>query len=245
MREWTPSKSATVAPRMSKRSSRSKSARGKRPRPLRILITAGPTREYIDPVRYLSNESSGKMGFAIAAAAARRGHRVTLVHGPVLLPPPRGVQCRAVVSADEMLAACRAASVSQHVLIMAAAVADYRPARQLPSKMKKTTDALTLALAPTVDVLKSVAARRPKHQVAIGFALEDRHGRARAEEKLRRKKLDAIILNQPAALSADRSTIEVLDRDSGWIEFGEATKRRHAGRIVKLAERLAANLAKL
>lgn len=207
--------------------------------PLRMLVTAGPTREYLDPVRYLSNESSGRMGFAIAQNAAGRGHRVTLVHGPVALPPPAGVRCVPVVSAADMLAACRRVWPRQDVLIMVAAVADYTPVAPLKRKRKKSAAALRLRLKPTVDILATLARSRAPDQVAIGFALEDTNGRRNAAEKLKRKKLDAIVLNTPAALGAERATWEVLLARSGErIRFSSTAKAKLATRLVDLAEAL-------
>lgn len=206
---------------------------------LRILVTAGPTREYIDPVRYISNDSSGKMGFAIAAEAARRTHQVTLVHGPVALQAARGVVARSVISAAEMLAACRKAWPKHDVLIMAAAVADYRPVRAATAKIKKHAAVMSIALAPTEDVLAALAGRKRAGQVVIGFALEDRSPRANAESKLRRKGLDAIVLNSPGAIAADVSRIDVLRAGGRWSKSKHASKTAHAGTIVDLAEELA------
>jgi phosphopantothenoylcysteine decarboxylase/phosphopantothenate--cysteine ligase len=206
---------------------------------LRILVTAGPTREYIDPVRYLSNESTGKMGFAIAAAAARRGHAVTLVHGPVTLAPTPGVTIRPVISAADMLGVCRAEWPRQDVLIMAAAVADYRPRRSATRKLKKGADTINLELEPTDDVLAALSKKRRAGQVLIGFALEDRAPRQNAESKLQRKGLDAIVLNPPSAIAVDRSRIEILRRDGRWTRSHLAQKSAHAVRIVTLAEELA------
>ncbi|MFN0137116.1 MAG: phosphopantothenoylcysteine decarboxylase [Phycisphaerae bacterium] len=206
---------------------------------LKFLITAGPTREYIDTVRYLSNESSGKMGFALAAEAAACGHAVTLVHGPVALDVPQGVRAVPVVSAAEMMTACKQAWPKADILIKAAAVADYRPASPSKTKLKKSREALTLSLEPTEDILSTLSAMRRPGQVVIGFALEDQNARENAEEKLRRKNLDAIVLNRPTALSADRSIIEALIRDEGWRIPVAASKARLAELIVGLAESLA------
>lgn len=207
---------------------------------LRVLITAGPTREYIDAVRYLSNDSSGAMGFALAAAAAARGHRVTLVHGPVALQAPAGVEATPVVSAAEMLAACRAAWGEHDVLIMAAAVADYAPTARLKSKRKKSTHDLLLRLKPTVDILADLSKRRRGWQRVIGFALEDRNARGNAELKLVRKKLDAIVLNSPEAIGRARSSVEILVRGGAWQRLPMAPKEQTARRIVRLAEELTA-----
>lgn len=208
-------------------------------RELQILITAGPTREYLDPVRYLSNDSTGRMGFAIAAEAIRRGHAVTLIHGPVAIEPPDGARSVAIVSAAEMLEACRRAWPRQDVLIMSAAVADYRPARVSDSKIKKSRDDLTLALEPTVDVLADLSARRKPRQRVIGFALEDRNARENARSKLERKGLDAIVLNPPAAIGRTRSRLEILRRGGEWEVHAMRDKSAHARTIVDLAESIA------
>lgn len=205
---------------------------------LRFLITAGPTREYIDPVRFLSNDSSGRMGFAIAAAAGRRGHRVTLVHGPVALAVPAGVQSVAVVSADEMARACEVEWARADVLIMSAAVADYSVVRRSRSKLKKSARLLTLRLRPTPDILAALARKRRDDQTVVGFALESHDGRRNAESKLSRKKLDAIVLNSAAAMGADGSRVEVLTRDGVWRCLPAQRKSQTAGWLVRFAERL-------
>jgi phosphopantothenoylcysteine decarboxylase/phosphopantothenate--cysteine ligase len=217
--------------------------RKRAPRPsaaprLRILVTAGPTREYLDPVRYLSNDSSGQMGFAIAQAAARRRHAVTLVHGPVALKPPAGVTVCPVISADDMWQACRDAWPAHDVLIMAAAVADFAPARRVRDKLKKAEAEQTIGLKPTRDILATLARRRRPDQVVIGFALEDRDAEARAAAKLRAKRLDAIVLNAPTAIGAGASAIHVLSASDGWQSPRQGTKRTHATHLVKLAEQL-------
>ncbi len=206
--------------------------------PTRILITAGPTREYLDPVRYLSNDSSGQMGFALAEAAVRRGHAVTLVHGPVALTLPPGVQPIAVVSAREMWQACRNVWHDHDCLIMAAAVADYVPARVMPHKRKKTGRELSLILKQTPDILARLSRTRRKGQTVIGFALEDRQPRRNAEKKLREKGLDAIVLNAPAAIGTARSRVEVLARGGEWQPLPLMSKRQLALRLMRMVERL-------
>ena len=183
---------------------------------LRILITAGPTREYIDPVRYISNDSSGRMGFALTQAARARGHRVTLVHGPVVLPTPPGVQAVPVVSAADMLRACLDRWADHDALIMVAAVADYTPARPVRAKLKKTASARVLRLKRTADILATLAKCRRPDQVVIGFAVQDRAPRRNAEQKLHRKGLDAIVLNRPEAIGAERAAVEILVRAGAW-----------------------------
>ena len=206
----------------------------------RLLITAGPTREYLDPVRYLSNDSSGRMGLALAEAARRRGLPVTLVHGPLALRPPPGLRAVAVVSAAEMLAACAPLWPRHDALIMAAAVADYTPARPARSKRRKSSAPLVLRLRPTVDILAALSTERRADQVLVGFALEDRAPRRSAERKLRAKGLDAIVLNRPDAIGARGVALELLVRGEAWQSWPKAAKSRQAARLVRLVERLCA-----
>lgn len=205
---------------------------------LKFLITAGPTREHLDPVRFLSNESSGRMGVALARAAAQRGHRVTLVHGPLQVARPANVTRVPVLSAAQMLAASRKIWPRCDVLLMCAAVADYTPARPSRTKIKKHASALVLRLMPTVDVLAELSAARKPGQVTIGFALEDRDARRNAADKLRRKRLDAIVLNSPAALGAESSQLSILLADGRWIDLPAGPKTARARTLVRLAESL-------
>jgi phosphopantothenoylcysteine decarboxylase / phosphopantothenate---cysteine ligase len=164
---------------------------------LRVLVTAGGTREPIDSVRYVGNRSSGRMGLALAEEAARRGAEVTLVAANVSLPPPPGVRVIEVETAAELLAAARAAFADADVLLMAAAVADFRPAEALADKIAKAgRDRLSLELEPTEDVLTTLADRRAPGQILIGFAAEHGEGAVeRGREKLDRKGLDAVVVN--------------------------------------------------
>lgn len=205
-----------------------------------VLITAGPTREPLDPVRYLSNSSSGKMGYALAAAARRRGARVLLVTGPTALAAPSGVRAVRVTTAREMLAACLRALPGTDLVIGAAAVADWRPARVSAGKLKKRAGggAMTLRLTPNPDILAALAARRTGGRPRlVGFALETSERLARARDKMRRKGLDMIVANGPEALDGDRSTIDVLLPDGRrWSRSG--TKAALADEIVQAAEAL-------
>jgi len=181
---------------------------------LRVLVSAGPTREHVDPVRFLSNESSGRMGFALAEAFSRAGHAVTLVAGPVALPTPPGVERIDVTSAREMLSACRAAFRIADVLVMAAAVADWRPARARNGKWRAKDgggERTSLALVRNPDILATLAARKGRRLVC-GFALETGGGERRARAKLARKGLDCIVLNDAAALNADDTRVVLLER---------------------------------
>jgi phosphopantothenoylcysteine decarboxylase / phosphopantothenate---cysteine ligase len=164
---------------------------------LRVLVTAGGTREPIDSVRYVGNRSSGRMGLALAAEAARRGAEVTLVAANVALPAPAGVQVVGVQTAAELLAAARAAFHESHVLLMAAAVADFRPGEAIADKISKSgRDGLALALEPTEDVLAALSAARAPDQTLIGFAAEHGDGAVeRGRAKLERKGLDAVVVN--------------------------------------------------
>ena len=160
-----------------------------------VMITAGPTWEALDPVRALSNHSSGKMGYAVAAAAVSAGATVTLVSGPTALDPPQGIQYRSIRSAEEMLAAVERDIDTCDVFIGVAAVADYRPARSETSKIKKQADSITLELVRTPDILARVA-QQVKRPFTVGFAAETDQAIANAREKLHNKGLDLIAVNQ-------------------------------------------------
>lgn len=166
-----------------------------------VLVTAGPTREYLDPVRFLSNRSSGKMGFAVARAAARRGARVVLVAGPCTLSDPRGVETLRVETAQEMASVVRRASRSATVVVAAAAVADYRPAARALQKSAKKKGATRLPLEPTPDVV-ATAVPRKRGRLVVGFAAETTHVEERARGKLERKGLDLIVANDVTAEGA-------------------------------------------
>ena len=159
-----------------------------------VLVTAGPTREPIDPVRVVTNHSTGSMGFAMAEAAARRGARVTLVSGPTTLDTPGGVERIDVTTAEQMHAAVQP-HADAHLVIMAAAVADYTPLNPAPSKLKKKDDALTIQLRRTPDILAALGRHKRPGQMLVGFAMETDDGLANARRKLASKNLDWIVLN--------------------------------------------------
>jgi len=196
--------------------------------PLRCLLTAGPTREHLDPVRFLSNGSSGKMGYALAAAAAARGWQVDLVSGPVALPAPAGVTVHRVVSAAEMLAACEAHFAASDLFIAVAAVADYRPKEISERKQKKQPGPVVLDLVPTVDVLKTLAAKKRADQLVIGFAAETNDVEGYARKKLSEKRLDWIVANDVSqtgiGMNADDNTVLLLGRSGDRVAFGPAPK---------------------
>jgi phosphopantothenoylcysteine decarboxylase/phosphopantothenate--cysteine ligase len=180
---------------------------------LRFLITAGPTREAIDPVRFISNRSSGKMGYALAAAARKVSPHVTLVSGPTCLQPPRGVRFISVVSADEMARAVFAHFPKSDVVIMAAAVADFRPKVAARRKWKKNRGAPRLQLAPTVDILRELG-RRKTRQFLMGFAAETDSVEANAMKKLRAKRLDMLVANDVSqkrfGMESDYNQVTIL-----------------------------------
>lgn len=208
----------------------------------RILVSAGPTQEPIDPVRFISNRSSGKMGYALAEAARARGAQVTLVTGPTALPTPGGVEVVAVETAEEMRKAlCTRLSWST-VVIMAAAVADYRPAQAAAHKIKKQGQGdQTLRLEPTDDILAALSAQRT-NQLLIGFAAETQDLIAHATHKLSAKGLDLIVANdvtrEGAGFGSDQNAATVIDRQGRTIEFPLMAKRQLADEILNVARSL-------
>lgn len=181
----------------------------------KILVTAGPTYEPLDPVRFVGNRSSGKMGYAVANAAALRGAEVTLVSGPVHLATPRNVKRIDVETAAQMAKVVVKHAKRADVVVMAAAVADYAPTKTAGQKIKKTGSELTLTLSPTVDILASLG-KHKNGKVLIGFALETTDGLKSAKEKLQEKNLDVIVLNNPmdegAAFGSDTNVVTLIDR---------------------------------
>jgi phosphopantothenoylcysteine decarboxylase/phosphopantothenate--cysteine ligase len=200
---------------------------------VRLLITAGPTREFLDDVRYLSNPSTGAMGFACATAAARAGHRVTLVTGPSALPDPRGVKVVRVTGALEMRDAAMKAYATTDAVIATAAVSDYRPARRVPGKMKKGPARMTLSLVRTPDILGEMGRRKGK-RILIGFALETKDEVANALGKLSAKRLDHVVLDSPAAFGARRIDATVIHGDGSRESFRKISKDDLAKLLVGL-----------
>ena len=204
---------------------------------MHFLITAGPTREYLDDVRFISNASSGRMGYAVARAAARAGHRVHLVSGPVALPDPPGVKVVRVTSTREMYQATAKLFPRAHCLVGAAAPADFAPARRARGKTKKGAAPRTLRLKPTVDILATLG-KNKDDRVIIAFALEAQKAVTNALAKLARKNADAIVLNRPGALAAERTDVTIFMNGRSRIELRAATKNRIARFLVSLAELL-------
>ncbi|MDP2626830.1 MAG: bifunctional phosphopantothenoylcysteine decarboxylase/phosphopantothenate--cysteine ligase CoaBC [Candidatus Rokubacteria bacterium] len=213
----------------------------------RILVTAGPTREPIDPVRYLSNRSSGKMGHALATAALRRGAEVVLISGPTSLTPPSGAVYVPVQTAEEMREAALQHIESATIVIKAAAVADYRVRDPSARKIKSSkTEGLTLELLPTPDILKELAARRGRAFI-VGFAAETHDVRASGTEKLRSKGIDLLVANdvsrQGIGFESDDNEVLLLDRWGGAIELPRMRKLAVAGAILDRALALRAAAA--
>ena len=200
---------------------------------MHLLITAGGTREYIDPVRFITNASSGRMGYALARAALRAGHKVTLISSSDLQPPV-GVEFVGVDSAAEMFGAVKKHFPRCDCLIMAAAVADYTPVKKTKSKIKKTDKSLTIKLRPTTDILKWAGKNKKKKQIVVGFALEDKAVRTRAEKKLKEKNLDMIIANTPAAIGSDKSSVQIKATGNKWLKIPQAGKTTIARKIISL-----------
>jgi phosphopantothenoylcysteine decarboxylase/phosphopantothenate--cysteine ligase len=209
----------------------------------RVLVTTGATREEIDPVRFISNHSSGRMGFAVAEAARSRGAEVTVVAGATTAPPPEGVRVVRALSAGEMRDAVMAEVSGATVFVAAAAVADYRPAERAREKIKKSGSALALALEPTPDILASVAAARHDRLLVVGFAAESENVVAHAREKLARKKLDAIVANDitrdGAGFDAATNIVTLIARDrDAPVELPLMSKLEAAHRILDEVVRL-------
>jgi phosphopantothenoylcysteine decarboxylase/phosphopantothenate--cysteine ligase len=214
-----------------------------------VLITAGPTREKIDPVRYLTNRSSGRMGYALAEAALRRGARVLLVTGPTTITPPGAAEVTQVESAEEMHAAALHLLPKASIVIKTAAVADYRPKAAAAQKIKRTSGPMTLDLEPTPDILAGLA-RAKQNQLIIGFAAETENVLENARKKLASKALDAIVVNDVSrkgiGFDSERNAVTILTRDEA-IEVPETTKWEVAQRvldsIVELKKRAAIETA--
>jgi phosphopantothenoylcysteine decarboxylase/phosphopantothenate--cysteine ligase len=192
---------------------------------MQILITAGPTREYLDDVRFLSNASSGKMGYALAQAAIEAGHKAVLISGPVALLPPAGCEFHAVETTGEMYDACLALFPKCDGVIGAAAVCDYQPRRRIGGKIAKTGSPLQLELVETPDILAEMGRRKEgDRRWVVGFALESRNPYENAVRKLKAKGCDAIVLNHPAAIGTDSSTADLIDRNGQRVAMWTAGK---------------------
>lgn len=219
-------------------------------RPRRVVVTAGPTREYIDPVRYLSNESSGRMGFELARAARERGDEVILIAGPVHQETPEGVRRVDVISARDMLKATQDAFLGcegrsrahfgkrgADVLFMAAAVGDWRPKRRRSGKWRgkdQGNDVASLELVKNPDIVATVA-RKKAGRLVVCFALETGDGARRARRKLKVKRADYVVLNDESALGSRLTDVEIIGPDGTVDTLVRRTKRAVARRLVELA----------
>jgi phosphopantothenoylcysteine decarboxylase/phosphopantothenate--cysteine ligase len=204
-----------------------------------VLITVGPTREKIDPVRYLTNRSSGRMGYALAEAALRRGARVLLVSGPTELKPPGAAEVTWIESAEEMRQAVLTLLPQATVVIKTAAVSDYRPKSSAQQKIKRKGP-MTLELEPTVDILAEIA-RRKQSQVVVGFAAETENTLENARQKLVSKSLDAIVVNDVSregiGFDSDRNAVTIITGHE-VIDVRETTKWEVAQRVLDQVVRL-------
>ena len=200
-----------------------------------FLITAGPTREAIDPVRYISNRSSGKMGYAIAEAALDAGHDVILISGPVNLSPPRNTKFISVSTSDEMFDAVHQHADSSDICVLCAAVADYKPAEVSPVKIKKSAAHVSLELIPTRDILQSLGRRQNRKFLLVGFAAETDHLEANATKKLREKNCDIIVANDARiGMESDENELLILFCDGETKKISRATKTFLARELVKI-----------
>jgi phosphopantothenoylcysteine decarboxylase/phosphopantothenate--cysteine ligase len=204
---------------------------------MHFLITAGGTREYIDPVRFISNASSGKTGYALAQAAAQAGHKVTVISASDLQPPV-GADFVGVESAEDMFNAVKKFFPKCDCLVMAAAVADYTVVRPSKTKLQKKNKPLTIKLKPTADILRWATKHKKKGQTVVGFALEDSAIRSRAEKKLKEKQLDMIIANAPAAIGADEAVVQIKIPGRKWLSLPRADKVVVARKIIARIESL-------
>lgn len=206
-----------------------------------LLVTAGPTCEDLDPVRYITNRSSGKMGYAVAEAGARRGAKVILITGPTALETPEGAERVDVRTAEEMLAAARKHFPACSLAIFAAAVADYRPAEQASSKIKRSKEALTIRLEPNADILATLAKEKGE-RIVVGFAAETDHVAENARKKLAQKNADLIVANDVTAEGAgfdhDTNIVTLFSRDGRDLPLPRMSKADVAERILDEALRL-------
>lgn len=198
----------------------------------RILITSGPTRQFIDPVRYLTNASSGRMGAALAQAALDLGHNVVVVSGPVMVEYPAKAEVIPIVTTDELLSVCRQVFLKCDGLIGAAAPCDYQPVKVETHKIAKTGQPLALHLIETPDVVATLGAEKLPHQWLVGFALETEDQRFRAVTKMQKKSCNLMVVNGPEAMNALTNRVEVLDRSGEVIRAVSGSKEEVAAGIL-------------
>ena len=213
---------------------------------MRFLVTAGPTREPIDPVRYISNRSSGKMGYAIAEAVLAEGHDVTLISGPVNLDPPHDAKLISVSTSDEMFEAVHQHTDKCDICVLCAAVADYKPAHVSSNKIKKQSEKFSLELVPTRDILTSLGQRQDRQFVLVGFAAETDHLEENATKKLRAKNCDIIVANDVSdansGLESDVNEVTILFRNGEKKKISRAQKKFIAHELVKIFSHFATKM---
>ena len=204
---------------------------------MRFLVTAGPTREPIDPVRYISNRSSGKMGYAIAEAALTAGHDVTLISGPVNLDPPPGAEFVSILTSDEMYGAVHHHARECDVLVMCAAVADYKPREVSETKIKKRNEQFAIDLIPTRDILASLP-HKDREFLLVGFAAETNDIEENAKQKLRAKNCDIIVANDvstaDSGMESDENEVTIFFRNGANEKISRTSKKNIARELVKI-----------
>ncbi len=213
---------------------------------MRFLITAGPTREPIDPVRYISNRSSGKMGYAIAEAALTEGHHVTLISGPAIVEPPRNANLIPVSTSDEMFEAVHRYADQCDICVLCAAVADYKPANVSSTKIKKRDAKFSLELVPTRDILDSLGHKQDRQFVLVGFAAETDHLEENAAKKLRAKHCDIIVANDvsgaDSGMESDVNEVIILFRNGEKKRISRAPKKIISRELVKIFSNFATKM---
>jgi phosphopantothenoylcysteine decarboxylase/phosphopantothenate--cysteine ligase len=202
----------------------------------KILITSGPTRQYLDPVRYISNASSGQMGSCLTQAALDLGHDVIVISGPVLVDYPAAANLISVVSTEEMLAAATEAFSNCDGMIGAAAPCDYRPVEVADHKIRKTGEVLQLKLVETPDVVASLGANKRSDQWTVGFALETEDAHFRAITKLQRKCCDLVVLNGPAAINSANNEVEIIAPGGNIVAAISGSKQTVADQILAVIQ---------
>jgi phosphopantothenoylcysteine decarboxylase/phosphopantothenate--cysteine ligase len=208
---------------------------------VRFVVTAGPTREPLDPVRFISNRSSGKMGYAIAEGAIAQGHEVTLISGPASIAPPRGAKNVSITTSDELHDAVHRAVAECDVLVMCAAVSDYKPAARSARKLKKRKTPFALKLVPTRDILASLP-QGDRNYLVVGFAAETHDLKINARKKLRKKNCDAIVANDVSGseigMESDENEVTIFFRNGESKRISRARKTIIARELVKIISKM-------
>jgi phosphopantothenoylcysteine decarboxylase/phosphopantothenate--cysteine ligase len=205
---------------------------------MNVLVTAGPTREYIDSVRFITNASSGRMGYAVADEARKAGHEVTLLTGPTCLTPPAGVYVVHFTTVPQLSAALDERFDACDALVMAAAVGDFAVENPSPAKLRRSAGAISPRLTPTPDLLAGLGRRRRADQILIGFAVEDAaDAESNARGEMLAKNVDYVVVNTPEAMGAPQSQAAILRRDGLALPWAQRSKTDLAVEIVKLLRR--------